>query len=177
MHREMIALFILRPLNPELCFVGETTSRDLRILHCQRIVSLVENHFREQLPGDYTTFFLAGLFHVCLTLIPSLSDPVSSDLFTRAANLLHRTVVDLPGMRQILRGVQAVVWGMRKSLPQGAIASFENLKPPSNSVEVKAEWGFPQTEYIQSEPGVAVRDLHGVQGSLGRMIEMWEGGS
>lgn len=110
MHREMIALFILRPLNPELCFVGETTSRDLRILHCQRIVSLVENHFREQLPGDYTTFFLAGLFHVCLTLIPSLSDPVSSDLFTRAAILLHRTVVDLPGMRQILRGVQAVVW-------------------------------------------------------------------
>lgn len=88
--------------------------------------------------------------------------------------LLHRTVIDLPGMRQILRGVQAVVWGMRKSLPQEAKASFENLGPPSDSVEVSQEWGFPQSEYLQSEPDAGVRDLEGLQGRLGKMIELWE---
>jgi hypothetical protein len=143
-------------------------------MHCQRIVSLVENHFRDQLPGDYSTFYLSGLFHVCLTLVPSLSSHVSAELFTRAATVLHRTVTDLPGMRQILRGVEAVVWGMKKSLPQGARASFEHLNPPSESVEVHAEWGFPQLEYVQSEPGAAVRDLQGIEGRLGKMIQMWE---
>lgn len=143
-------------------------------MHCQHIISLVEAHFREQLPGDYSTFFLTGLFHVCLTLIPSLSSFVSAELFTRAVALLHRTVVDLPGMRQILRGVQAVAWGMKQSLPQGTKASFENLKAPSDSVEVSKEWGFPQLEYIQSEPGAAREDLRDIKGSLGRMIEKWE---
>ncbi|UPX11811.1 uncharacterized protein EKO05_0002399 [Ascochyta rabiei] len=173
-HRDVIALFLLRPLDPDVCLMGETTSQILRVAHCQRIISLVETHFRDQLAGDYTIFFLAGLFHVCLTLIPSLASSVSSDLFTRAAMLLHRTVVDLPGMRQILRGVQAVVWGMNKSLPQGAKASFEGLKAPADSVEVNREWGFPQLEYLQSEPGAAVKDLRGIQGSLGRLIAMWE---
>ena len=152
----------------------EATSQSLRILHCQRIITLVETHFRDYPAGDYSTFFLAGLFHVCLTLIPSLSSPVSAELFTRAAMLLHRTVVDLPGMRQILRGVQAVVWGMRKSLPQEARASFENINPPDNSVEVSKEWGFPLVEYLQSEPDAGVKDLKGLQGRLGEIIELWE---
>lgn len=173
-HCNIVALLLLRPLDPEVCLAGETTSQSLRTLHCQRIIILVENHFHEQLAGDYTIFFIAGLFHVCLTLIPSLSFPISSELFTRAAMLLHRSVVNLPGMRQILRGIQAVVWGMREKLPQGAEASFENLTAPSNSVEVNKEWGFPQSEYLQSEPKTEVRDLQGVQGSLGRMITMWE---
>lgn len=170
----MIALFILRPLDPKAWLSGEGTSQGLRIVHCQRIVSLVENHFRDHLAGDYSTFFLAGLFHVCLTLIPSLSSMVSAELFTRAAMLLHRTVVDLPGMRQILRGVRAVVWGMRESLPQEARASFENIEPPDNSVEVSREWGFPLSEYLQSEPDAGVKDLQHLQGRLGQMIEMWE---
>ena len=171
----MIALLLLRPLDPKAYLVGETTSQNLRIVHCQRIISLVENHFREQMPGDYSTYFLTGLFQVCLALIPSLSSFESAELFTRAAVVLHRTVVELPGMRQILRGVQAVVWGMKKNLPQGARASFEDLKAPSDSVEVNKEWGFPQLEYLQSEPSVAAAELQGIEGSLGRMIEKWEG--
>ncbi|KAF3038471.1 hypothetical protein E8E12_003605 [Didymella heteroderae] len=159
-HCDIIALFILRPLDPRTVLPGEGTSLGLRIMHCQRIITLVENHFRDHLAGDYSTLFLAGLFHACLTLIPSLSSAVSAELFTRAAMLLHRTVVDLPGMRQILRGVQAVVWGMRKSLPEGARASFEQIEPPSDTVE--------------SDPDAGVKDLQGLQGRLGEMIELWE---
>jgi hypothetical protein len=173
-HRDVIALLLLRPLDPDAYLIGETTVQDLRTVHCQRIISFVEQHFREQLPGDYTTFFLNGLFQVCLALIPSLSSFASAELFTRAAVVLHRTVVDLPGMRQILRGIQAVVWGMKKNLPQGSKGSFENLKAPSDCVEVNEEWGFPQLEYLKSEPSAAGEEFQGVEGKLGRMIQKWE---
>jgi hypothetical protein len=161
-------------LDPRACLVGDSTTQDLRILHCQRIIALVEEHFRTQIPGDYSTFFLSGLFNVCLTLVPSLASLVSAELFTRAVMVLNRTVVDLPGMRQILRGIQAVVWGMKNKIPEAARASFENIEPPSNSVEVNKEWGFPQLEYLQSDPGAAVGNLQNVGGSLGKMIELWE---
>jgi hypothetical protein len=173
-HRDIIALFILRPLSPQVVLPGEGTSLGLRIMHCQRIITLVENHFRDHLAGDYSTFFLAGLFHACLTLVPSLCSVISAELFTRAAMLLHRTVVDLPGMRQILRGLRAVVWGMRKSLPDEAKASFEHMEPPSDTVEVSREWGFPLLEYLQSEPDAGVKDLQNLQGRIGEMIQLWE---
>lgn len=173
-HRDIVALFILRPLDPQAVLPGEGASLGLRVMHCQRIITLVENHFRDHLAGDYSTMFLAGLFHACLTLVPSLSSVISAELFTRAAMLLHRTVVDLPGMRQILRGVQAVVWGMRKSLPEEARASFEHIEPPSDTVEVSREWGFPLLEYLQSDPNAGIKDLQGLKGSLGEMIGLWE---
>ena len=87
--------------------------------------------------------------------------------------LLHRTVFDLPGMRQILRGVQAVAWGMRKSVPEEARASFEHIEPLSDTVEVSREWGFPLLEYLQSDPNAGIKDLQGLQGSLGEMIGLW----
>lgn len=168
-HSDIIALFLLRPLNPKLPFYGHATTQDLRITHSQRIISLIEIHFHTEFTNS-STFYLSSLYHVCLTLVPSLSTPVSAELFTRATAVLHRSVID----RQVLRGVEAVVWGLKKSLPESARASFENLRDMEKDGVVDLEWGWPQREYVQSEPGVDHRDLEGVGGKLGKLVTLWE---
>ena len=62
---------------------------------------------------------------------------------------------------------------MRRSLLEKTIASFEHIEPPSDTIEASREWGFPLLEYLQSDPNAGIKDLQGLQGSLGEMIGLW----
>lgn len=174
-HFDEIAMFILRPVQAELIFADEATTRDLRIEHCQYVVEVVECHFQTQLPGDYTIMFMHGCFHICLTLVPFLNETICQDLFTRAAGALRRGVRDIPGMRLVMSAVEAVVWAMGKKVPPAARASFMG-EAPKDVKDVSPEWGFPQMEYVQSLPGREpenLREISEVRGSLGALLEKW----
>jgi hypothetical protein len=176
-HTDVIALLLLRPLNPRLAFHRQATPLDLCITHSQRIVFLIELHFRTH-PTESSTLYLSSLFQVCLALIPSLSTLLSAELFARAAAILHRSVAN----GRILRSIAAVVWGLKKFIPECARASFEHLggrKKTSVSGgegerRVDLDWGWPLREYMQSEPGMQYRDLEGVGGRLGKLVALWE---
>jgi hypothetical protein len=103
-HADVVALLLLRPLNPRLAFHNHATPLDLCITHSQRIVFLIELHFRTY-PTESSTLYLSSLFQVCLALTPSLPAPLSAELFARAAAIIHRSAAD----RRILRSIAAVV--------------------------------------------------------------------
>ncbi|KAJ5062233.1 hypothetical protein J3E74DRAFT_473850 [Bipolaris maydis] len=174
-HFDEIAMFILRPVQAELIFADEATTRDLRIEHCQYVVEVAECHFRTQLSSDYTIMFMHGCFHVCLTLVPFLDETICQDLFTRAAGALRRGVWDIPAMRLVMSAIEAVVWAMGKKVPPAARASFMG-EAPKDVKDVSPEWGFPQMEYVQSLPGREpenLREISEVRGSLGALLEKW----
>jgi hypothetical protein len=173
-HTDVVALLLLRPLNPRLAFHRHATPLDLCITHSQRIVSLIELHFRTH-PTESSTLYLSSLFQVCLALIPSLPALLSAELFARAAAVLHRSVAD----RRILRSIAAVVWGLKKLIPECARASFEHLgarRKANGGGErrVDSDWGWPLREYMQSEPGLQYRNFEGVGCRLGKLVTLWE---
>jgi hypothetical protein len=173
-HTDVVALLLLRPLNPRLAFHRHATPLDLCITHSQRIVFLIELHFRTH-PTESSTLYLCSLFQVCLALIPSLPALLSAELFARAAAVLHRSVAD----RRLLRSIAAVVWGLKKLIPECARASFEHLgarRKTAGGGERRADWdwGWPLREYMQSEPGMQHRNLEGVGGRLGGLVALWE---
>jgi hypothetical protein len=175
-HADVVALLLLRPLNPRLAFHNHATPLDLCITHSQRIVFLIELHFRTY-PIESSTLYLSSLFQVCLALIPSLPALLSAELFARAAAILHRSVAD----RRILRSIAAVVWGLKKNIPECARASFEHLGARKRTGgggggerRVDWDWGWPLREYLQSEPGMPHRDLERVEGRLGKLVALWE---
>jgi hypothetical protein len=175
-HTDVVALLLLRPLNPRLAFHRHATPLDLCITHSQRIVFLIELHFRTH-PTESSTLYLSSLFQVCLALIPSLPALLSAELFARAAAVLHRSVAD----RRILRSIAAVVWVLKKLIPECARASFEHLGARRKTGggggggrRVGSDWGWPLREYIQSEPGLQYRNLDGVGCRLGKLVALWE---
>lgn len=150
------------------------TTTELRYIHCQHIVNTVEHHFRTHLPGDYSAFFLNAMYHVCITLIPSLEDPVSQQIFTRAAIGLRREPLDLPGMVFVIRGIEAVARAMRKKIPPVAKASFFAMKVPTDTGDVLIEYGFPpQLEYVQNEPEGGSKDAGDTRGRLSALLHRW----
>ncbi|CAI6233925.1 unnamed protein product [Periconia digitata] len=156
LHYDEIAMFILRPVNPsQLCF-KKSTAYDLHVEHSQSLVQIAENHFHTHLRSDYTIMFMHGTFHVTLTLVPFLDEPICQNLFTRAAAAFHRGVQDIPGMQLVLSAVEAVVWAMKKEIPSAAKASFKG-QAPKDVNDVSMEWVFPQLEYVQSQAEVSQR--------------------
>ena len=138
LHFDEVAISILRPVHPKKLFIEESTAHDLRIMHCQHIIEIVEDHFRTYLPGDYTTMFLHGCLHTCLALISTLDDPICQDFFTKAAALLRRGVVDIPGMQLVLSVVETIVWALEKNIPSAAKASFRG----QTVSDILTEWAF-----------------------------------
>jgi hypothetical protein len=57
-HTDVVSLLLLRPLNPRLAFYRHATPLDLCITHSQRIVFLIELHFRTH-PTESSTLYLA----------------------------------------------------------------------------------------------------------------------
>jgi hypothetical protein len=170
-----IASFILRPVHVQAIFIDDFSSRALRIMHCQDIVEIAEYHFRTQLSSDYTPMFLHGCFHTLLTLVLFLDEPLCQDFFTRAAAACKRGIRDMPGMRLIMSAVEAIVWAMGMKVPPAARAFFLG-EAPRDVNDVSPEWRFPQTEYVQSQPGKEPdnwEELSEVRGSLGALLQKW----
>jgi hypothetical protein len=175
LYYDEVATFILRPVQVQTIFIDDISSRELRIMHCQHIIEIAEYHFRTQLSSDYTIMFLHGCFHALLTLIPFLDETLCQDFFTRAAAAFKRGIRDIPGMRLVMSAVEAVVWAMGKKVPPTARASFLG-KAPRDVEDVSPEWGFPQMEYVQSQPGIEPEnweELKEVRGSLGALLQKW----
>ncbi|XPS68923.1 hypothetical protein M3J09_001203 [Ascochyta lentis] len=173
-HYEEVAIFALRFLHSRTNLKDRTTAEELRIAHCQRIVETVEHHFCTHLPGHYSAMFLNALYHACITLIPSLDDPVSQQIFTRAALGLRREPLDLPGLVFPIRGIEAVARGMKKRIPPVAKASFIAIKEPADTGDVLIEYGFPpKLEFVQGEPGDAANNDGDTRGRLNALIHKW----
>jgi hypothetical protein len=173
-HYEEVAIFALRFLHRNEIVSDHISANELRVIHCQRIVETVERHFRSHLPGDYSAMFLNALYHACVTLIPSLDEPTSQEIFTRAAVGLRREPLDLPGLVIPIRGIEAVARGMKKRIPPVAMAAFHAVKVPADTGDVLIEYGFPlQLENIQKD-GDKVSD-HKVEsmGRLSTLLHRW----
>lgn len=173
-HYEEVAIFALRFLHPSIDHVDNISVKDLRIIHCQQIVATVEHHFRTHLPGEYCAMFLNALYHVCITLIPSLDDIVSQEIFTRAAMGLRREPLDLPGLVFPIRGIEAVARGMNKELPPVAKAAFQSVKMPADFGDMLIEYGFPQQlENVQVEVDESSDHRVDLYGKLGALLCRW----
>jgi hypothetical protein len=133
-------------------------------------VKLAEDHFRTNFSSDYTTMIIHSLYHTCLPLTPFLDEPICHYFVTRAAATMHRTAFDIPCVRLMLSGLEAVACGLKKKIPSAARASFlgEPLKDIPDAV---MEWGFPYFEYVQSMPGCAPEEWQDVRGSLGAVLK------
>ncbi|KZM20195.1 uncharacterized protein EKO05_0001136 [Ascochyta rabiei] len=173
-HYEEVAIFALRFLHYKTNFIDHTTVDELRVTHCQRIVETVEHHFNTHLPGHYSAMFLNALYHACITLIPSLDDPLSQQIFTRAAIGLRREPLDLPGLVFPIRGIEAVARGMKKRIPPAAKASFIAIKEPIDTGDILIEYGFPsKLEYVQNGPEDASKSDGDTRGRLNALIHRW----
>jgi hypothetical protein len=132
---------------------------------------------REPLPGSLGWRFLE--LSPDRTL-PCLSDSYPVSFFCNQCRIVHTGGYTAAShsrrsawYAEVLRRVQAVVWGMRRSLLEETIASFEHIEPPSDTIEASREWGFPLLEYLQGDPNAGIKNLQGLQGSLGEMIGLW----
>jgi hypothetical protein len=118
--------------------------------------------------------FLNALYHVCITLIPTLEDPVSQQIFTRAAIGLRREPLDLPGLVFPIRGIEAVARALKKRIPPVAKASFVAIKEPTNTGDMLIEYGFPpQLEYVQRESDDTSDQDRDTRGKLGALMHRW----
>lgn len=173
-HYEEVAIFALRFLHSSTDLVDNISAKDLRVIHCQHIVETVEHHFRTHLPGEYSAMFLNALYHACITLIPSLDDVVSQEIFTRAAMSLRREPLDLPGLVFPIRGIEAIAMGMNKKLPPVAKAAFQAVKVPADHGDMLIEYGFPQ-QLEDVQLGVHASSDHraDTHGKLGALLHRW----
>lgn len=118
--------------------------------------------------------FLNALYHACITLIPSLDEALSQEIFTRAAIGLRREPLDLPGLVFPIRGIEAVARGMRKRVPPVAKATFSAVKLPVDTGDMLIEYGFPsQLAYVQRESDDTPDHHVDTRGRLGALIHRW----
>jgi len=173
-HYEEVAVFALRFLHPNETVIDHISANELRVTHCRRIVETVERHFRSHLPGDYSAMFLNALYHACITLIPTLDQPTSQDLFTRAAIGLRREPLDLPGLVYPIRGIEAVARSMKKKIPPVAMAAFHAVKVPAHTGDVLIEYGFPsQLSDVQQEGDRSYDHKAESMGKLSTLLHKW----
>ena len=132
-------------------------SAALRISTDLFTVELAENHFRTNFSSYYTTMIIHSLYHTCFTLIPFLDEPICPDFFTRAAATMHRTAFDIPCVRLMLSGLEAVACDLKKKISPAARASFlgEPLKDIPDAV---MGWDFRISSMCRVCRGVHLRN-------------------
>jgi hypothetical protein len=131
---------------------GNLTSMEICVRCCEMDVRNMERFSRTWPYTEYSGMVFPGPYNAIISMTAWLEDPITHDVFTRAAALLAITARELVMPRIVLRAVRALVWTLKKTIPPRAQQYFKGIdRDADDPNDVPMEFVLPDQ--------VALREL------------------
>lgn len=121
--------------------------KELCVRYCQSDCDAIEQYMKQRRPDPLLG---RGLFVSLSNLAPLLDDTALHSLFVRQCAMLRACLFITPLVRVLLKGVQATVWALKKSIPMQARPYFEGLNEESQSnQDLPIEFSIPHRDEMR----------------------------
>ncbi|KAI9709461.1 MAG: hypothetical protein M1820_003221 [Bogoriella megaspora] len=170
---DTVGFNILRNLDLDSSFAGSTVSKHI-IRHCELDTSIMEHAMAAGFFTEWSIVVVCGVLNVLPNLVPLLQDPEAQSIFVRSCIITRILSRQLPILRVLIRGVQAMAASLRQSLPTKVQSVFQGLAEDEELAgDVPTAYQLPRPEEMRKallDDGV---DATNVGVDLSLVIAKW----
>ena len=119
-----------------------------------------------------------GLYVSTTALIPFLGDTRTHDLFTKNSYMLRTCIPHMRIAVLLFKGIQAMIWALKKRIPASAKVYFEGLDsmsgPQTDPKDVPTGFALPhQQEILELLSGDGNDEMQKLGDQLASLIARW----